>query len=39
MQLRGEAATRFVSLLIDAPSPTERLRTAFTRHDADVESR
>jgi uncharacterized protein (DUF1778 family) len=39
MQLRREDATRFVSLLIDAPSPTERLRDAFKRHDEEVESR
>lgn len=39
MRLSGEAAERFVSMLTNAPSPTERLRAAFKRHDEEVESR
>lgn len=39
MALRGEAGERFISLLVNAPSPTERLRAAFKRHDEEVESR
>jgi uncharacterized protein (DUF1778 family) len=39
MRLRGESSARFVSLLVNAPSPTERLRAAFKLHDEEVESR
>ena len=39
IQLRGEEGARFVALLVNPPSPTERLRAAFKRHDEEVESR
>jgi len=39
MRLQGEAAARFVDLLVNAPIPNERLRAAFKRHTEEVESR
>lgn len=38
MRLQRDAATRFVDLLVNAPSPNERLRAAFKRHTEEVES-
>jgi uncharacterized protein (DUF1778 family) len=39
MRLSAEAAAKFVDLLVNAPSPNERLRAAFKRHATEVESR
>jgi len=36
LRLRGEAAERFVSLLLSPPKPNARLREAASRHAAEA---
>lgn len=36
LRLRGEAAERFVSLLLSPPEPNARLREAASRHAAEI---